>query len=60
MAPTARVVVYFVREDGEVVADAVNFDVDGTFQNFVRPFFTAHSSLPNLMNDALVFRWRCR
>lgn len=39
MAPTARVVVYYVREDGEVVADAVNFDVEGTFQNFVRLLF---------------------
>ena len=36
MAPLARVVVYFVRFDGEVVADALNFDVEGTFQNFVR------------------------
>lgn len=36
MAPVARVVVYYVRADGEVVADALNFDVDGTFQNFVR------------------------
>ena len=36
MAPVARVVVYYVRADGEVVADALNFDVEGTFQNFVR------------------------
>lgn len=35
MAPVARVVVYYVRADGEVVADALNFDVEGTFQNFV-------------------------
>lgn len=35
MAPVARVVVYYVRPDGEVVADALNFDVEGTFQNFV-------------------------
>lgn len=35
MAPVARVVVYYVRTDGEVVADALNFDVEGTFQNFV-------------------------
>ena len=38
MAPVARVVVYYVRPDGEVVADALNFDVEGTFQNFVSSF----------------------
>ena len=36
MAPSARIVVYYVRPDGEVVADALNFEVEGTFQNFVR------------------------
>lgn len=40
MAPVARVVVYYVRADGEIVADALNFDVEGTFQNFVRDSFT--------------------
>ncbi len=35
-APSARIVVYYVRPDGEVVADALNFEVEGTFQNFVR------------------------
>lgn len=45
MAPSARVVVYYVRQDGEVVADALNFDVEGMLQNFVStlvcilPFF---------------------
>lgn len=43
MAPVARVVVYYVRADGEVVADALNFDVEGTFQNFV-PFHLHISS----------------
>jgi len=38
MAPVARVVVYYVRPDGEVVADALNFDIEGTFQNFVNIF----------------------
>lgn len=38
MAPSVRVVVYYVRLDGEVVADALNFDVEGIFQNFVGPF----------------------
>lgn len=33
MAPKARVVVYYVRkENGEIIADAVNFDVAGVFR----------------------------
>lgn len=33
MAPKARVVVYYVRkENSEIVADAVNFDVNGVFR----------------------------
>ncbi|KAJ9579454.1 hypothetical protein L9F63_024436, partial [Diploptera punctata] len=35
MAPTAHVVVYYMREDGEVVADAIDIELDGTLQNFV-------------------------
>ncbi|KAL3880815.1 hypothetical protein ACJMK2_033022, partial [Sinanodonta woodiana] len=35
MAPNARIVVYYVRRDGEVVADSISFDVDGAFQNQV-------------------------
>ena len=35
MAPTAHIVVYFVKDDGEVVADAVDIQLDGTLQNFV-------------------------
>ena len=35
MTPTAHVVVYYVKDDGEVIADAVNIDLDGTLQNFV-------------------------
>ena len=35
MVPRARVVVYHILPDGEVVADALDFDVLGTFQNTV-------------------------
>ena len=35
MVPRARVVVYHILPDGEVVADALDFDVMGTFQNTV-------------------------
>ena len=35
MAPNARIVVYYVRTDGEIVTDSISFDVDGAFQNKV-------------------------
>ena len=35
MAPSARIVVYYVRADGEIVTDSVGFSVDGVFQNEV-------------------------
>lgn len=35
MAPNARIVLYYVRADGEIVTDSISFDVDGAFQNQV-------------------------
>lgn len=35
MAPTAHVVVQYLRDDGEVVADALDIQLDGVLQNFV-------------------------
>ncbi|MCL4121578.1 UNVERIFIED_CONTAM: hypothetical protein GTU68_018201, partial [Idotea baltica] len=35
MAPRARLVVYYVREDGEIVADSLHFTIDGVIQNQV-------------------------
>ena len=35
MAPHARLVVYYVREDGEIVADSLHFTVGGAVQNEV-------------------------
>ena len=35
MAPRARIVVYYVRPDGEIVADALRFNVEGLFDNKV-------------------------
>lgn len=32
LAPKARVIVYYVRVDGEIVADTLDFDVEGVFQ----------------------------
>jgi len=39
MAPSARIIAYTVAQpggQGEVVADSLNFNVDGAFQNKVR------------------------
>ena len=35
MAPSARIVVYYVRADGEIVTDSVGFSVEGVFHNEV-------------------------
>ncbi|KAL5016374.1 hypothetical protein ScPMuIL_005963 [Solemya velum] len=46
MAPNARIIVYYVRTDGEVVTDSISFDVDGTFQNQVSLGFDQNQVLP--------------
>ncbi|XP_032689989.1 CD109 antigen-like isoform X2 [Odontomachus brunneus] len=35
MAPTAFVIVYYVRTDGEIIADSLAIELTGTLQNFV-------------------------
>ena len=35
MAPKAKVMVYYVRQDGEVVADGLSFNIDDIFDNQV-------------------------
>ncbi|GLG95490.1 uncharacterized protein GBIM_02438 [Gryllus bimaculatus] len=35
MAPTAHVIVSYLKDDGEVVADAIDIEIDGMLQNFV-------------------------
>ena len=35
MAPKAKVIVFYIRPDGEVVADGLSFNVDGMYQNEV-------------------------
>uniref|UniRef100_A0A2H8TEP0 TEP1-F n=1 Tax=Melanaphis sacchari TaxID=742174 RepID=A0A2H8TEP0_9HEMI len=35
MAPTAHVIVQFVKDDGEVVADAIDIELDGVLQNYI-------------------------
>lgn len=36
MAPSARMLVYYVRPNGEIVADSVQFNVEGVFENRVK------------------------
>ena len=40
MAPNARIVVYYVRANGEIVTDSISFDVDGAFLNKVNAHYT--------------------
>lgn len=35
MSPSAKIVVYFVRGDGEIIADSVTIKVNGAFENDV-------------------------
>ncbi|CAK9821472.1 CD109 antigen [Anthophora retusa] len=35
MAPTAHVIVYYVGSDGEIIADALDVELEGVLQNFV-------------------------
>lgn len=36
MVPRAKAMVYYVRPDGEVVADGLSFNVEGIFENQVK------------------------
>lgn len=35
MAPTAHVIVYYIGNDGEIIADALDVELEGLLQNFV-------------------------
>jgi hypothetical protein len=35
MSPSANIVVYFVRADGEIIADSLKVTVNGAFENMV-------------------------
>ncbi|OWF38489.1 CD109 antigen-like [Mizuhopecten yessoensis] len=46
MAPNAKIVVYYVRADGEIVTDSISFDVSGTFENEVSIRFDKTKAQP--------------
>lgn len=35
MAPTAHVIIYYIGNDGEIIADALDVELEGVLQNFV-------------------------
>lgn len=39
MVPSCHLIVSYVREDGELIGDTLDIEVDGLLQNFVRNFF---------------------
>ncbi|XP_077982153.1 CD109 antigen-like isoform X2 [Glandiceps talaboti] len=47
MAPTAQVVVYYVRNDGEVVIDSLTINVKGAFDNKVTVAFNKDTAEPS-------------
>ena len=55
MAPKARIVVYYVRKDNqEIVADALNFDVEGVFRTEVTVSTNVKETKPGAMVDVRV------
>nr|XP_018897644.1 PREDICTED: CD109 antigen-like isoform X2 [Bemisia tabaci] len=46
MAPSAHIIVHYVREDGEVVADVLDIELDGVFQNFVDASISPENTEP--------------
>ncbi|KAL6449226.1 hypothetical protein ACFW04_000704 [Cataglyphis niger] len=56
MAPTAHIIVYYVRTDGEVIADSLDVELTGLLQNFIDLKVTPGEVMPgesvNLMISA--------
>ena len=44
MVPVAHLLVSYIREDGELVSDSLDIEVEGIFQNFVSK--TCESDIP--------------
>jgi hypothetical protein len=52
MAPTATLLLYYVRSDGEIVADSITFPIDEIFDNkvrFTRNLKNIHNSFINVI-----------
>jgi CD109 antigen len=46
MSPRCRVIAYYVRPDGEIVADSLEFEVDGALTNFIDIWASRQSAFP--------------
>ncbi|KAK3579106.1 hypothetical protein CHS0354_022127 [Potamilus streckersoni] len=46
MAPKAKLIVYYIRPDGEIVADGINFNLKGIFRNRVSVKFDKLTAQP--------------
>ena len=46
MSPRARIIVSYTRDTGEIVADAMDFDVDGFLSNSLDLQLSARTTLP--------------
>ncbi|KAL3881064.1 hypothetical protein ACJMK2_033260, partial [Sinanodonta woodiana] len=46
MAPKAKLIVYYIRPDGEIVADGISFNVEGFFKNKVSIKFSSLRAQP--------------
>jgi len=45
MAPQAKLLVYYTRRDGEIVADAISFSIEDIFKNEVCCFYLERQSV---------------
>ncbi|XP_034936868.1 CD109 antigen-like isoform X2 [Chelonus insularis] len=54
MAPTAHVLVYYTKDDGEIVADSLDIDLEGTLQNFVDVKVSSEEAKPGEFVDVTI------
>ena len=53
MSPSAKIVVYFVRDDGEIIADSVTIKVNGAFENDVSSMGSLRPGQQKKLNGSL-------
>ena len=56
MAPSASLLVYYVRADGEFIADAIHFDVEGVFENQVSKYIDIRLDKSDKLTQWLIWR----
>lgn len=53
MTPTAKLLIYYTKRDGEIVADALTFSIDDIFRTQV--FLVVHVMFSDCTNNETVF-----